>query len=85
MVVFLVLYTATCVTLSYYNKDAVLTTQDGSPRVLVTTSMIALTQRVGASAIAAQVAIHPPRATLHAINTGGAKGSATPNVNPAAE
>lgn len=51
--------------------------------VLVATLTIALTQRVGASATAAQAAIHPPRATLHAINTGGAAGSATPNVNPA--
>lgn len=64
-------------------KHGVLITQEGGLWVLIATFTIALTQRVGASATAAQAAIHPPRPTLHAINTGGAAGSATPNVNPA--
>lgn len=51
--------------------------------VLVARLTITLTQGVGVNATAAQAAIHPPRAALHAINTGGAAGSATPNVNPA--
>jgi hypothetical protein len=52
--------------------------------VLVAVFTTEPTHGVGVSAIAAQAAIHPPRPALHAIKTGGAAGTATPNVNPAA-
>jgi hypothetical protein len=52
--------------------------------VLVAVFTTEPTHGVGVSATAAQAAIHPPRPVLHASKTGGAAGTATPNVNPAA-
>jgi len=51
--------------------------------ILAATFMIALIHGVGANTSAAQANVQPPKATLHAITAGPAKGGATTSVNPA--
>jgi hypothetical protein len=52
-------------------------------RVLLAAFTTGLAQGVGPSATTAQAAMHVPRPALQAMITGGAAGSATPNVKPA--